>query len=117
MSQFLRGRDQVNSIMSSWDFCMQSLDVRGKRNTVTGVFVTRADIEYLVPSNPGPQTPHGFQSWPLDKLCFLWQVGFDCVWSNERPGCNDVVFFVPLALFGKFRDALAYKKGEPGSLH
>ena len=117
LSQFLRGRDQVNSIMSSWDFCMQSLDVRGKRNTVTGVFVTRADIEYLVPSNPGPQTPHGFQSWPLDKLCFLWQVHYDCVWSSERPGCNDTVFFVPLALFEKFRDALADKNGDAESLH
>ena len=25
VSHFLRGRDQVNSMMSSWDFCMQSL--------------------------------------------------------------------------------------------
>ena len=117
VSQFRRGRDQVNSMMSSWDFCMQSLDVRGKRNTVTGVFVIRADIEYLGPSNPGPQTPHGFQSWPLDKLCFLWQVHYDCVWSSGRPGCNDTVFFVPLALFGKFRDALADKNGDAESLH
>ena len=57
VSQFLRGCNQVNSFMSSWDALTEWLTVRKKRGSklidgVVGVFVARADIQYKDGNHP-----------------------------------------------------------------
>ena len=126
VSPFLRGCDQVNSFMSLWDALTALtawLTVRKEWgvkliDSVVGVFVARADIQYKKCNNE--DFGFGLASWPLeDKMCFLWQIN---VWKEDSlewfdfetagvpkgaPGCNDTVFYVPQRLFQLLRRTLA----------
>ena len=90
---WLSGPDQISSVISSIDMLFHMLQERGKELSVVGAYVLRVDTRLL---------QLGTSDWPLDKLCFLWKTR----WRELARSVNDVLFYIPSALFDKFRDAL-----------
>ena len=103
VTEWLRGPDQISSVISSVDSLYHMLKMRKKEVTVVGAYVTRVDTRLL---------QLGTSDWPLDKLCFPWKTR----WGALPRGVNDVLFYIPCALFGEFRAALE-KPLAPDNLH
>ena len=93
VSQHLRGKDQLQSVISSWDTLCHMLRLRRKVNTIEGVYFVRVDVELL---------QSGLSYWPREKLCFLWRTK----WAHYSQSVNDILFYVPRDLFESFRKAL-----------
>ena len=61
---WLRGTDQLNSVMSNFDTCSLWLRERGFLNRCKGVYFFRIDV--LLKSS-------GMEDCPKDHICFLWK--------------------------------------------
>jgi hypothetical protein len=99
VKMWLSGPNQISSVISSIDMLFHMLQTRGKEHSVLGAYVLRVDTRLL---------QQGTSDWPLDKLCFPWKTR----WMELPRSVNDVLFYIPSALFDKFRDALT----RPGAL-
>jgi hypothetical protein len=86
VKEWLSGPDQISSVISSIDLLYHMLQMRGKELTVVGAYVLRVDTRLL---------QLGTSDWPLDKLCFLWKTR----WRELPRSVNDVLFYIPSALF------------------
>ena len=103
VKQWLSGRDQTSSVVSSVDTLYHMLTMREKKLTVAGAYVLRVDTKLL---------QLGMSDWPLDKLCFQWKTK----WAASERSVNDVLFYVPCSLFDEFRTALETPQA-PDNLH
>jgi hypothetical protein len=96
ISEFLRGLNQLNSMVSSWDFFSYWAEQSPQSETMVGVYVVRADIRLL------REGPH---AWPTERLGFFWRTKWHCP-GGKGVTVNDTLFYVPKGLFRTFRQAL-----------
>lgn len=96
ISEFLRGLNQLNSVVSSWDFFSYWAEQSPQSETTVGVYAVRADIRLL------REGPH---AWPTERLGFFWRTKWHCP-GGKGVTVNDTLFYVPKGLFRTFRQAL-----------